>query len=86
MDDPRNAPGMNDAPQGELITAVQKMDFPEGTGYGFSLLDEATKAPCFKLVFETAADAEQGRAMMSEIMEHALWFEVPDAPQADAPR
>jgi len=81
MDDPRETPGMpgtNDALK-SILTEVQKMNFPEGTGFGFSLLDEETKTPCFRLVFETTEDAEQGRSMMQEIIEHCLWYEVPEA-------
>jgi hypothetical protein len=51
---------------------------PEGTVYAFSLLDEESMRPCFRLAFETREGAEQGRSMMTEIIEHCLFFEIPD--------
>ncbi len=77
MDDPRQGPVTNDPPESKITTGVQKMDYAEGSGYGFNLLDEESMKPCFRLVFETTEDAEEGRRMMQEIIEHALWYEVP---------
>ncbi len=79
MDEPQGKPGANDAPQNPLISAVAKMDFPDGHGFGFSLLDEESKKPCFSMIFETEEDAAEGRSMMEELIDHALWFEVPSA-------
>jgi hypothetical protein len=79
MDDPRaTPPGPSGPGESSPITGVEKVTYAEGSGYGFSLLDEESKKPCFRLVFETAEDAEEGRSMMAEIIEHALWYEVPD--------
>ncbi len=85
MEDPRQTPGPNDASPSKLITQVETVQSPDGSAYGFSLLDEQTMTPCFRLAFETREDAEQGRAMMTDIIEHCLWFEVPDAPAAAPP-
>ncbi len=79
MDDPRAAPAPSGPGESSPITGVEKVTYAEGSGYGFSLLDEESKKPCFRLVFETQEDAEQGRSMMEELIEHALWYEVPDA-------
>ena len=84
MEDPRQAPGTNDDSPSRLITPVEKVDSPDGSAYGFSLLDEETLAPCFRLAFETREDAEQGREMMKEIVDHCMWFEVPEIPQAQS--
>jgi hypothetical protein len=83
MDDPRDRPGLNEEePLSNLLTEVQRMDSAEGTAFVFSLLDEETKSPCFRLAFESAEDARQGREMMAEIIEHCMWFEVPDPPSS----
>lgn len=79
MDDPRQNPG-GEPPQNRLISQVERVESPEGPAYGFSLLDEETLAPCFRLAFETREDAEQGREMMKDLIEHCLWFDVPDLP------
>ena len=78
MDDPRATPAPAELDVSSILTHVEKMDFAGGTGFGFNLLDEESKKPCFRLVFETAEDAEEGRSMMQEIIEHALWYEVPE--------
>jgi hypothetical protein len=80
MDDPRQGPGpgMNNPGAPQVITAVEKMTFPEGSGFGFNLLDEQTKKPIFRLVFETQEDAEEGRGMMDELIQHCLMYEVPE--------
>jgi hypothetical protein len=75
MDDPK-------APQNRLISQVERIESPDGPAYGFSLLDEETLAPCFRLAFESREDAEQGREMMKEIIAHCAWFDVPEIPQA----
>jgi hypothetical protein len=84
MEDPRETPGANDASQSKLITQVEMMQSPDGTAYGFSLLDEESMTPCFRLAFATREDAEQGRSLMTEIIEHCLFFEVPDVPEQPA--
>jgi hypothetical protein len=76
MDDPREGPAAYDPRDNRIITRVQKMDFDQGSGYGFNLLDEETMRPCFRLVFKTPEDAERGRGMMAEIMDHAIWYET----------
>lgn len=85
MEDPREAAGANDAYPGNLITPVETIQAPDGTAYGFSLLDEESRVPCFRLAFETREDAEQGRTMMKQIIEHCLFFEVPDGPEENEP-
>ena len=69
-------------PQDRLITQVERMESPDGVAYGFSLLDEQTLAPCFRLAFETREDAEQGRQMMKDIIGHCMWFDIPEIPAA----
>jgi hypothetical protein len=86
MEDPRETPGANDASPSRLITQVETMQSPDSTAYGFSLLDEESMRPCFRLAFETRDDAEQGRSLMTEIIEHCLFFEVPDVPEQSEPR
>ncbi|MGO9487067.1 MAG: hypothetical protein ACLPX9_21255 [Rhodomicrobium sp.] len=86
MEDPLKTPGTNDAAPDRLITQVETMQSPDGTAYGFSLLDEESMSPCFRLAFGTREDAEQGRTMMKEILDHCLYFEVPDGPEQPEPK
>ncbi|MFY9641957.1 MAG: hypothetical protein WA384_17270 [Rhodomicrobium sp.] len=61
-----------------LISPVETLQNAEGTSYGFSVLDEESMTPCFRLAFDTREDADQGRTMMVQIIEHCLFYEVPD--------
>ncbi len=60
------------------------MKSPDGPADGFSLLDEASLAPCFRVAFETREDAEQGLDMMKDIIGHCMWFDIPEVPAAPA--
>jgi hypothetical protein len=82
MDEARQGPPMDDQGENSIITGVERMTFPDGRGYGFNLLDEETRQPIFRLVFETAEDAEKGRAMMEDLIDHCIWYEAPDVPSA----
>lgn len=84
MDDPRQGMPTNEQDDNDIVTGVEKMNYDQGSGYGFSLLDEESRAPCFRLVFQTQQDAQHARSMMVEMMNHAVWYEVPDEPAAPA--